>query len=129
MKPLVALFLLASPAFADETRVTANGPAIYEADIGPTGILSVPMGTGRAHLYFDGLGGNAAERFVMTGYWIGPAGDFACTSTLTGPDGMSSNNWGLARIAFDRPGFPTGWTMTMGNCGLDGDWSMRADLE
>lgn len=129
MKSFAALLLLSTAAMADETWVTASGPAIYEADIGPTGILSVPMGQGRAHLYFDGLGGNASERFVMTGYWIGPVGESNCTATLTGPDGKSSANWGLARIAFDRPAFPTGWTVTMGNCGFDGDWSVRADLE
>ena len=38
-------------------------------------------------------------------------------------------NWGLARIAFDAPTFPTGWTVTMGNCGYEADWSLRADLE
>ena len=129
MKTMIALVLLSTPVMADETWVTANGPAVYEADIGPTGILSVPMGVGRAHLYFDGLGGNSEERFVMTGYWIGPTGDGPCTSTMTEPDGMSLANWGLARIAFDRPGFPTGWTVTMGNCGFDGDWSIRADVQ
>jgi hypothetical protein len=129
MKFLVALILFATPALADETWVTADGPAIYEADLGPTGIISVPLGQGRAHLYFDGLSGNTVERYVLSGYWIGPATEGACTATLTGPDGLSSANWGLARIAFDRPSFPTGWTVTMGNCGFDGDWSIRADLE
>jgi hypothetical protein len=80
--------LLSSPALADETWVTAGGPAIYEADIGPTGIVSVVMGKGRAHFYFDGPGGNSTERFVMTGR-----------------------------------------TVTMDNCGFDGDWSLRADLQ
>ena len=128
MKSLVALLMLATPAMADETWMTAQGQAVYVADIDYTAILSVPQDGGVVHLYFDGLAGNSTDRYVFNGYWIGK-GAGLCSAALTGPDGRSSTNWGLARIAFDAPAFPTGWTVTMGNCGYDADWSLRADLE
>ena len=128
MKSLAALFLLATPAVADETWMTAQGQAVYVADIDYTAVLSIPLDGRVVHLYFDGLAGNSTERYVFNGYWIGKRAGL-CSAALTGPDGRSSKDWGLARIAFDLPAFPTGWTATMGNCTYDADWSVRADPE
>ncbi|MCX7300738.1 MAG: hypothetical protein NTX73_10250 [Rhodobacterales bacterium] len=115
MKRIAALLLLATPAAADEVWNSNWGQVVYQADIGSTAVLSVPYATGMASLYIQGLGGNADQRGVHQAYWIstetGP-----CEATMTGPDGVSSTNWGVATVIFDKPEYPSGFTVLWGIC-------------
>lgn len=121
---LAALALLAAPALADEVWDTAQGQVIYVEDIRDIAVLSFPVaappfaqagGVADANLYVPGLGGNFDARSVHDGYWAMP-GQPICSAALTAPDGMTTQAWGRARIVFDRPGFPTGFTLLLGAC-------------
>jgi hypothetical protein len=126
VKSLVLALLLATPAAADEAWTTASGDLTYQQDFGTTAVLSMPFGAGEAHFYVEGLGGNNEARYIHAGYWLSPdAGP--CTATLTGPDGLSSTNWGRISVAFDGPSFPTGMTMLTGLCLGEPDRILRAE--
>ena len=43
-------------------------------------------------------------------------GEGFCPASLTGIDGTGSRQWGEVILSFDRPGFPTGWTLVAGDC-------------
>jgi hypothetical protein len=120
--------LIGIPASADETWSNPSGTAVYEDEIGEIAIFSIPMGTGRARLYLEGLGGNYDKRSRSHGYWIGPEKG-SCSAALTTPDQLTSSNWGRVTIVFDKPAFPTGWTAKMGTCFGRKTIEFRANLE
>jgi len=133
---LAALALLTTPALADETWRTDAGQIVYEADMGHIAVLSFPIaatpfaqagGGARAGVFLPGLGGNFDNRSIHDGYWAMP-GTAVCTAALTTPDGVSTQNWGRARIIFDRATFPTGFTMLVGACFNEPTFTVRADL-
>jgi len=133
---LAALALLTAPALADEAWINPAGELIYEADLGHLAVLSFPItatplaqagGEPRANVYFPGLGGNFDNRSIHDGYWAMP-GSPTCTASLTTPDGITTQNWGRARIIFDTAAFPTGFTMLIGPCLHEPTYSVRADL-
>ena len=118
MKYFTALLLLASPAAADEVWNSNWGQVVYLADAGSTAILTVPYATDVAHIYVEGLAANAEARGVHNGYWIS-ADAGPCEATLTGPDGVSSTNWGRVTVIFDNPAYPSGFTALWGICMTD----------
>jgi len=133
---LAALALLTTPALADETWTNPAGQLVYEADLGHIAVLSFPItatplaqagGLPRANVYFAGLGGNFDNRSIHDGYWAMPGGP-VCTASLTTPDGTTTQNWGRARIVFDRAAYPTGFTMLIGPCLTEPTMTVRADL-
>ncbi len=133
---LAAFALCAAPAWADESWTNPAGTLIYEADLGHIAVLSFPTGATplaeaggapRANVYMPGLGGNFDNRSVHDGYWA-MEGAPICTAILTTPDGIATQNWGRARIVFDGPAFPTGFTMLVSPCLDDPIYPVRADL-
>lgn len=113
-------------ALADETWRMQDGQAVYQEDRGNTALINVPYQGSRAMVYIDGLPGALNNRSSHGGYWIGP-GQGGCSSTLTGPDGYASRNWGRAQIIFDRSTFPSGFTLRTGSCQYDLKYSKRAE--
>ena len=125
---LASLLFLAAPALADEMwAATGGGMVIYEQDAGDTAILSFPKGAASARLYIPGLVGKLDSRDVHQAYWIG-APEGTCGATLTGPDGWAGSDWGLATVAFDAAGFPSGFTATLGSCTSAPFMSLRASV-
>lgn len=123
MKSLVALLalstaLIATTADADEVWQSAWGEVVYLTDVGTTAVLTVPYATDVAQIYIPGVAGNFNERGVHEGYWISND-DGPCEAALTGPDGLSSTNWGRVTVAFDVPTFPTGFSVLWGMCMMD----------
>ena len=102
---------LATPALADEVWTTPFGDAIYEADVADTTILTVPQPDGIMRVYIPGLAGNFDNRGTHSGYWIG----------------TGSRQWGEVILSFDRPGFPTGWTLVAGDCFAPPFWTVRGE--
>ncbi len=117
---------LAAPAVADEVWFTPFGQAIYEADIGDTTVITVPQPDGMMRVYIPGLAGNYDNRGTHTGYWFG-TGEGYCPAGLTSIEGTGSRQWGSVILAFDRPAFPTGWTMVIGDCFEAPYWTIRGE--
>lgn len=127
-KIFAAIIIGIAPVYAtaDETWQMQDGLAVYQEDRGNTALISVPYQGSRAMVYIDGLPGALNNRSSHGGYWIGP-GAGRCSSTLTGPDGYASRNWGRAQIIFDRSTFPSGFTLRTGSCQYDLTHSKRAE--
>lgn len=113
-------------AIADETWQMQDGQAVYQEDRGNTALINVPYQGSRAMVYIDGLPNALNNRSNHGGYWIGP-GQGPCSSTLTGPDGYASRNWGRAQVIFDRSTFPSGFTLRTSSCQYDLKYSKRAE--
>jgi hypothetical protein len=115
--PLATLSLLvASPSLADEVWFSDLGQITYQADEGEIAILSFDSTDyGHGTIYVVGLGGNVDHRGRHEGYWIGEEqGD--CDAELTGPDGTSSDTWGRVVVEFEQPGFPSAFSISLGEC-------------
>ncbi len=112
---LLAFCLSPLTATADETWITPRGTVVYEKDFAGMAVLSLPLPNATAMIYFPGLASNFTNRSTHEGFWIanenGP-----CSASLAAPDGQRSTSWGKAVIAFDRPAFPTDWSLWLGNC-------------
>lgn len=118
------LALLALPATADEVWSTWVGDIVYEstaldgsATFLAPGILfqgDAPKGA-VARIYIPFLDSSPDSRYAHTGYWI-LEGAGVCPVGLVGPDGITSNSWGLVELKFDVPTFPSGFTMSFGVC-------------
>lgn len=128
--PAAALVLaLSAPAFADEVWISATGPIIYQEDAYGSAILSFTNTDGSAaELVIPGLAGNSTERGVHHGFFIGQ-GALECDTAMARPGGLASLDWGRAVVSFDRPTFPTGFTVTMGDCDAPLSYAIRADLQ
>jgi hypothetical protein len=117
-KVLAAALLLATPVAADEVWNSNWGQVVYLADVGSTAVLTVPYSTDLAHIYLPGMAGNFEQRGLHDGYWIS-ADAGPCDATMTGPDGVSSTNWGRVTLIFDNPAYPSGFTALWGICMMD----------
>ncbi|MEI4493253.1 hypothetical protein WAF00_21715 [Mameliella alba] len=107
--------LLATPALGDEVWDSAQGPVVYEEDTGGAAVLSFTHPNGYpARLVIPGLAGNYQDRAVHRAFWVGqgPGTCFAAMSL----GGQPSHDWGEALISFDRPAFPTSFTLSLGDC-------------
>ena len=105
-------------AAADEVwNSTQYGQSVYAADHGNVAVLTMQGSHpgSKVHIYVPGLGGNTTDRGVFIGYWIETAPG-TCATSKSGPDGVSSDAWGMVRITFDKPGFPSGFTGSLGAC-------------
>jgi hypothetical protein len=139
--PLLPLALcaaaLAAPALGDEVWSHPEGMFVREADIDFTAVISAPAVIftygavrGRAHLYVEGLPGNTDSRGYHDAYWIAPESKSgtSCAARLTGPDGLSSREWGRAIVLFDRPTVPSAFTVVFGICLYEPRGMARAEL-
>ena len=135
MRLALALCLLAAPALADEVWTSEFGDIIYERDTGGfSAILSIPAtalndgaaANERAQVTIYGLTDNVDRYGIFEGYWTAP-GEPMCDAALMPPGGKASRSWGRVQVVFDRPGFPSGFTMLIGTCFWDPVWSLRAE--
>lgn len=130
LKSLTAAALaltLAAPALADEVWSSDTGEIVYLADEYGAAILSFSdYGGLPGELIFPGLAGNFTDRGVHHGYWVGQS-DMQCAAALGRPGGMTSLTWGRAVIAFDEMGFPSAFTVLLGDCDEDLTRSLRAE--
>jgi hypothetical protein len=128
------LALVATPALADEVwttfrgnivydSVTADGTAVFTA---PAIIFNPEAPKGSVvRMYIPGMDTVPDARYRHMGFWLLEGGT-NCTMGLTGPDGVTSTDWGLVEFMFDAPGFPTGFTMSWGYCEFDKFEFLRA---
>ncbi|WP_299931829.1 hypothetical protein [uncultured Pelagimonas sp.] len=127
-RTILALSLIATTATADEVWTSTTGDVIYEDEKAGAAIFSFITETGtRAELVIPGLAGNYDNRGVHGALWIGTGPD-QCAVSMMRPEGQPSMDWGTAVISFDRPAFPTGFTLTIGDCIGPLTRSMRAEL-
>ncbi|MCT4559219.1 MAG: hypothetical protein N4A61_14310 [Pelagimonas sp.] len=124
----VALGLGATMAQADESWMSDMGRLIYQSEENGAAIFSFTnVDAYPAELIIPGLAGNYDNRGVHEAYWIGQ-GAGTCPAFMARPGGQSTTNWGRALISFDRPAFPTGFTLTLGDCFGPMSYAIRADL-
>lgn len=121
-----AACLAAAPALADEVWRSDTGDIVYLADRNGAAILTFTnVDASAATLIVPGLAGNFDRRGTHPGFWIGE-GAGNCAAILRHGD-LESRQWGRAIIVFDRPGFPTSFTMILGACFDAPDLPVRAE--
>lgn len=138
MRLALALSLLAAPALADEVWTTEYGDIIYEQDTADfNAVFSVPAVAfnglakpeERGEVTIYGLAGNVSDRYgLFEGYWTAP-GEPMCDTALLARGGKASRSWGRVQIVFDRPAFPSGFTMLFGTCFWDPVLTLRAEAK
>ncbi len=126
----LAALLLATPAVADEVWTSDMGQVVYQTEENGAAILSFTnVDAYPATLVIPGLAGNYSDRGVHDAYWIGEGAGY-CDAFLTIPGrDQPSTNWGRAVVSFDQPSFPTGFTMTMGDCFGPLTYAIRANTQ
>lgn len=127
LAPAALALTLATPALTDEVWSSDTGEIVYLADEYGSAILSfADYGGLPGELIFPGLAGNFIDRGVHHGYWVGQS-DLQCSAGLGRPGGTVSLTWGRAVIAFDEQGFPSAFTLLLGDCDGDLSRSIRAE--
>lgn len=127
LAPALFALGLSTPTLADEVWSTTTGDIVYLADEFGAAILTfTDTYGGSGELVFPGLAGNFTDRGVHHGYWVG-SGGLECTAGLGRPGGTTSLAWGRAVIAFDNPGFPSAFTVLLGDCDNPVDRALRAE--
>jgi len=136
MRLALALCLLAAPALADEVWTSEFGDIIYERDTADyKAVLSVPAialngmtaANARGQVMIYNLTNNVSDRYgIFEGYWTAP-GEPTCDTALMPPGSKASWSWGRVQVIFDRPEFPSGFTMLIGTCFWDPAYSLRAE--
>lgn len=108
--------LLPLTAAADEVWTSDMGKIIYDSEVGDAAIFTFTnVDAYPATLVIPGLAGNYSDRGVHEAYWVGEgAGD--CAGFRAAPNGTGSAQWGRALVAFDKPAFPTSFTLLLGFC-------------
>ena len=124
---LVVLVLAPLPAAADEAWTSKHGKIVYQSERDGAALLYFDHPDGsQAMLVVPGLAGNYTDRGVHEAYWVG-TGEGTCDALLAITKGHGAHHWGRARIAFDKPAFPTDFTMMLGDCFGPLDRSIRAE--
>lgn len=111
---------LAAPALADEVWSLPSGnQLIYDRDVGATAVLTyrAEQGAHQGQIFVVGLGGQSSGRSHYQAYWV-EADDAGatCPAAIVDAEGHTWHRWGLATIAFARPGFPSSITISRGEC-------------
>ena len=126
-KLALCLALVAPPLAADEAWDSDMGLIVYEAEENGAALFSfVNVDAYPATLVIPGLAGNYNNRGVHDAYWVG-TGAGKCPAFLAAPGYEATNNWGRALISFDRPAFPTSFTLTLGDCFGPLTYAIRAE--
>lgn len=119
---------MVSAAMADEVWTSDMGDIVYKAEENGAAIFSfVNVDAYPGVLVIPGLAGNYSNRGVHEAYWVGQGSGY-CPAFLSPPGGEATTNWGRALISFDRPAFPTGFTLTLGDCFGPLTYAIRADI-
>ncbi len=112
--------LLAAPAVADEVWSLPSGnQVVYDRDAGNAAVLTYTpeQGLGRGQIFVVGLAGQYEGRGRYQAYWVeNDDAGAACPASLTDAEGNTWRRWGLATVAFQRPGFPSAITISRGEC-------------
>lgn len=112
--------MLATPVAADEVWSLPSGnQLIYDRDAGNTAVLTYTpeQGLGRGQIFVVGLAGQYEGRGRYQAYWVeNDDAGAACPAALTDAEGNTWRRWGLATVAFQRPGFPSAITISRGDC-------------
>lgn len=126
----LAALLLATPAVADEVWTSDMGQIVYQTEENGAAHFSFTnVDAYPATLVIPGLAGNYSDRGVHDAYWIGEGAGY-CDAFLTIPGSdLPSTNWGRAVVSFDQPSFPTGFTMTLGDCFGPLTYAIRANTQ
>ena len=113
---LTAAFL-ATPATADEVWTSMMGDIVYAAEENGAAIFTFTnFDAYPARLVIPGLAGNYSNRGTHEAFWLG-GGSGTCPAFMAiAGDEYSTTDWGRAVIAFDKPAFPTSFTVTIGWC-------------
>ena len=113
----LAAALLATPTLADEVWTSQMGDIVYETEDNGAAILSFTNLDGYpARLFIPGLAGNYSNRGIHEAFWLGE-GAGTCPVFMTAPgEGFGTTDWGRATVSFDKPGFPSSLTITLGWC-------------
>ena len=118
--------MAAGVAAADEVWTTDLGEIVYLEDLGGSAVLTFTTPDGNpGEIIVPGLPGNADMRGIHEGYWIG-TGEPICETRMARPGGPPSAEWGRAMVVFDKPAFPTSFTLVMDWCGAGYAASLRA---
>lgn len=126
-KLALCLALVAPPLVADEAWDSDMGLIVYEAEENGAALFSfVNVDAYPATLVIPGLAGNYNNRGVHDAYWVG-TGAGECPAFLAAPGYEATTNWGRALISFDRPAFPTSFTLTLGDCFGPLTYAIRAE--
>jgi hypothetical protein len=112
--------LFSAPAVADEACVLPSGnQLIYDRDVGDVAVLTyrAEQGLAPGQIFIVGLGGEYEGRYHYQGYWVeaddaGPV----CPAALVDAEGRTWRRWGLVRLTFARPNFPSRLTLSKGEC-------------
>jgi hypothetical protein len=126
---LVALAAIA-PAGADEVWVTRAGHQIvYDRDAGTTAVLTyvAEQGLAKGQIFVAGLAGAEARTGTFQGIWVeaddaGPA----CLFSIVDAEGKTWARWGIARVNFVKPSFPSAIRITRGTCLEDAKTVVKA---
>lgn len=123
-----AACLAAAPALADEAWRSDMGDIVYLDKRDGAAILTFTnVDASLATLIVPGLAGNYDRRGTHPAFWIGE-GAGNCAAILRHGD-LESRQSGRAIIVFDKPGFPTSFTMILGACFDAPDLPVRAETE
>jgi hypothetical protein len=121
---------LAAPAFADEVWVTrAGNQIVYDRDAGSTAIWTyVPeQGLAKGQIFLSGFAGAESRAGGFEGIWVeeddaGPA----CAFSIVDAEGRAWKRWGIVRVKFAKPTFPSAITLTRGACLSDPKTKVQA---
>lgn len=117
--------LLATPVLADEVWDSDFGAIVYQDEQQGMAIFSFRNFDGyQATLVIPGLAGNFDNRGVHDAFWVGK-GPGSCLSSMSFGD-MNGASWGQAKLIFDKPSYPTSFTLLMGECFDPLNFSTRA---
>ncbi|ANP45684.1 hypothetical protein [Candidatus Viadribacter manganicus] len=117
---LVLSAMVSTPARADEVWALPSGNQLtYDRDVGNVAVLTyrAEQGLNPGQIFVVGLGGQYEGRRSYQAYWVeaddaGPA----CAASLVDAEGRTWRRWGLARVAFASPSFPSRLTLSRGEC-------------
>ncbi len=124
-RALALASLMATPALADEVWDSDIGAFVYQDEADGAAVFTFRNFDGApATLVIPGLAGNFDNRGVHDAFWIG-RGQGNCLGSMSWK-GDSSQHWGTAVLIFDKPAYPTSFTLMMGDCFDLPNYSTRA---
>ena len=104
---VAAAAFMSTPALADEMwEMEGEGTVFYKDDVGELAIFELDVPDSTVRFYFPELAGMLDDRGTHQGFWI-DSDEGPCDSSMTGPDGLASNNWGRMILTFDKTTFPS----------------------
>lgn len=127
IRPILLACLLATPALADEVWSSDTGDIVYQDEIDGAAVFTFRGFDGYpVTLVIPGLAGNFDARGVHDAFWLGDGPGY-CMGAMSW-QGQARNQWGQALLMFDKPAYPTSFTLLMGDCFDQLSYSIRAEI-